>query len=50
MGLSIVKTRLPGVCAACCALKHTIEGDFNHVYVDEVKKLMDGNGGGRVSR
>lgn len=36
--------------AACCALKHTIEGDFNHVYVDEVKKLMDGNGGGRVSR
>src|SRR5690606_20622714 len=36
--------------AACCALKHTIEGDFNHVYFDEVKKLMEGKGGGRVSR
>ncbi|MCL2184830.1 MAG: sugar kinase [Treponema sp.] len=35
--------------AASC-LKHTIEGDFNHVCVDEVKKLAGGNASGRVVR
>jgi 2-dehydro-3-deoxygluconokinase len=35
--------------AASC-LKHSIEGDFNHVSVDEVKKLADGNKSGRVQR
>ncbi|MDD4569195.1 MAG: sugar kinase [Tepidanaerobacteraceae bacterium] len=35
--------------AASC-LKHTIEGDFNHVTVDEVTKLMGGDGSGRVQR
>jgi len=35
--------------AASC-LKHTIEGDFNFVTVDEVKKLAAGNASGRVQR
>lgn len=35
--------------AASC-LKHTIEGDFNMVTVEEVEKLMGGNLSGRVSR
>lgn len=35
--------------AASC-LKHTIEGDFNHVSVKEVKALMEGDGSGRVVR
>ena len=35
--------------AASC-LKHTIEGDFNQVMVDDVKKLMEGDGSGRVQR
>ena len=35
--------------AASC-LKHTIKGDFNRVTVDEVEKLMEGDGSGRVSR
>ncbi|MBP5383440.1 MAG: sugar kinase [Lachnospiraceae bacterium] len=35
--------------AASC-LKHTIEGDFNMVSVDEVKKLAGGDGSGRVQR
>lgn len=35
--------------AASC-LKHTIEGDFNLVTVDEVEKLMSGDASGRVSR
>ena len=35
--------------AASC-LKHSIEGDFNQVGVDEVKKLMQGDGSGRVQR
>ncbi|RHV88519.1 sugar kinase [Lachnospiraceae bacterium OF09-33XD] len=35
--------------AASC-LKHSIEGDLNHVSADEVRKLMDGDGSGRVSR
>lgn len=35
--------------AASC-LKHSIEGDFNHVTVNEVKNLMGGDGSGRVQR
>lgn len=35
--------------AASC-LKHTIYGDYNQVSVDEVEKLMQGDGSGRVSR
>lgn len=35
--------------AASC-LKHSIEGDFNHVTVDEVKKLAGGDASGRVQR
>ena len=35
--------------AASC-LKHSIEGDFNQVSVDEVKKLAAGNASGRVQR
>lgn len=35
--------------AASC-LKHTIEGDFNMVSVDEVNKLAGGDGSGRVQR
>ena len=35
--------------AASC-LKHTIEGDFNQVSVDEVSKLAGGDGSGRVQR
>ncbi len=35
--------------AASC-LKHTIEGDFNRVTVEEVEALMKGNGSGRVQR
>lgn len=36
--------------AAASCLKHTIEGDFNMVSVDEVKKLAEGDGSGRVQR
>ncbi|AUG56426.1 MAG TPA: sugar kinase [Ruminiclostridium sp.] len=35
--------------AASC-LKHSVEGDFNHVTVDEVKTLIKGDGSGRVQR
>ena len=35
--------------AASC-LKHTIEYDFNHVTLDEVRNLMGGDGSGRVQR
>ena len=35
--------------AASC-LKHTIEGDFNQVSMDEVLKLAQGDGSGRVQR
>jgi 2-dehydro-3-deoxygluconokinase len=31
-------------------LKHSILGDFNRVTVDEVEKLMGGDGSGRVQR
>ena len=35
--------------AASC-LKHTIYGDYNHVTVEEVEKLMGGDASGRVAR
>ncbi len=35
--------------AASC-LKHSVEGDFNMVSVDEVQKLAGGDGSGRVQR
>jgi len=35
--------------AASC-LKHTIEGDTNHVSVAEVETLMSGDASGRVQR
>ncbi|MDR0723548.1 MAG: sugar kinase [Treponema sp.] len=35
---------------AASALKHSIEGDFNHVSVEEVRKLAGGDGSGRVQR
>ncbi|NCC90951.1 MAG: sugar kinase, partial [Spirochaetia bacterium] len=35
--------------AASC-LKHSIEGDFNLVSVDEVTKLAQGDASGRVQR
>ena len=35
---------------AASALKHTIMGDFNRVSVQEVQKLMGGDGSGRVQR
>lgn len=35
---------------AASALKHTILGDFNMVSVDEVEKLVQGDGSGRVQR
>ena len=36
--------------AATSVLKHSINGDFNLVNIDEVKKLVDGDGSGRVQR
>jgi len=35
--------------AASC-LKHTIPGDFNHVAVDEIERLVKGDASGRVQR
>lgn len=35
---------------AASALKHTIPGDFNRVSEDEVRRLMAGDGSGRVQR
>lgn len=35
---------------AASALKHSVEGDFNHASLVEVEKLMAGDGSGRVQR
>ena len=35
---------------AASALKHTIEGDYNRVSVEEVEQLKKGNASGRVQR
>ncbi len=51
---SFIKNQAPqqalefAVAASC--LKHTIEGDYNLVSVDEVNKLAEGDGTGRVQR
>jgi 2-dehydro-3-deoxygluconokinase len=47
-GLSLQETLEFAVAASC--LKHSIEGDFNMVSVDEVKKLAAGDASGRVQR
>lgn len=47
-GMEAKKTLEFAVAASC--LKHTVEGDYNHVSVEEVKKLMSGDGSGRVQR
>jgi 2-dehydro-3-deoxygluconokinase len=36
--------------AAASALKHTIEGDFNHVSLAEIRGLLKGDASGRVQR
>jgi 2-dehydro-3-deoxygluconokinase len=41
--------RLEFAVAASC-LKHSIEGDFNLVSVEEVQKLASGDASGRVQR
>jgi 2-dehydro-3-deoxygluconokinase len=43
------QTALEFAVAATC-LKHSISGDINLATVDEIKALMGGSGGGRVSR
>jgi len=43
------RQRLDFAVAASC-LKHAVEGDFNLVTADEVKKLAGGNASGRVQR
>ncbi len=48
MGYSTQDSVEFAVAASC--LKHTIEGDFNAVSVDEVKALAGGNGTGRIQR
>lgn len=48
MGYSTQDTVEFAVAASC--LKHSIEGDFNMVSVDEVKTLAGGNGTGRIQR
>jgi 2-dehydro-3-deoxygluconokinase len=47
-GLSPQETVEFAVAASC--LKHSIEGDFNQVSVEEVKKLAGGDASGRVQR
>jgi 2-dehydro-3-deoxygluconokinase len=47
-GLSPRETVEFAVAASC--LKHSIEGDFNQVSLDEVKKLAGGDASGRVQR
>lgn len=43
------QTALEFAVAATC-LKHSISGDINLATVNEIKALMSGSGGGRVSR
>ena len=47
-GYSMQDTIEFAVAASC--LKHSIEGDYNMVTVDEVLKLAQGDGSGRVQR
>ena len=43
-------TEALGFATAASCLKHSIEGDFNLVSVNEVKALAGGDGSGRVQR
>ncbi len=43
------KERIEFAVAASC-LKHSIEGDFNRVKINEVLTLAQGDGSGRVQR
>lgn len=36
--------------AACSALKHSVEGDFNRTSIEEVEFLIEGNASGRIQR
>lgn len=47
-GMDAQKSLEFAVAASC--LKHTVEGDANHVSVGEVEALMGGDGSGRVQR
>jgi 2-dehydro-3-deoxygluconokinase len=47
-GYDMQKSLEFAVAASC--LKHTIEGDANHVSASEVKSLMEGDASGRVQR
>lgn len=47
-GYDIQKSFEFAVAASC--LKHTIEGDANHVSISEVESLRDGDVSGRVQR
>ena len=51
-GLNLYEDRQESLefATAASALKHSISGDFNRVGVDEVQKLMAGDGSDRVSR
>lgn len=57
-GAGLIAAKLKGMDAqdtiefavAASALKHSIEGDFNQVSMDEVTKLAKGDGSGRVQR
>ena len=42
--------KIAAFAAAASALKHSVEGDFNHVTVAEVEKLAGGDASGRVQR
>jgi 2-dehydro-3-deoxygluconokinase len=35
---------------ASAVLKHTIHGDFNYATIEDVEKIMSGQGSGRISR
>src|SRR5207248_5914373 len=43
------ETAIAFAVAASC-LKHSVQGDFNYVSLDEVVALMSGNASGRVQR
>jgi 2-dehydro-3-deoxygluconokinase len=51
---SILQKKSPQECvefaSAASCLKHSVEGDFNMVSVDEVEKLASGDASGRILR
>ena len=50
LGNNYVPQRAIDFATAASCLKHTIEGDFNLVSVEEVEHLAAGDGSGRVQR